>query len=206
MVSSLWTTANGGRRSRGSTSQDLSRMTSGAASSSSSSSEHLARGPRTVSAPYPEDDYTRFTAAQLAALEEVFARNQYPSRGEKTRLSQDFCRAEMSVENWFKRRRLTLAFGTGPSPELLPVRSEPSRSNRQYPPDEPRRPTKFTQGQLRVLSAAFKEDRFLKKTRRMMLAQQLGLTESSVQGWFERARTTDEGGMASSSLSRRSRA
>ncbi len=139
----------------------------------------------------------------------------------------------------FKRRRLTFAFGTGPSPppspspspELLPVRGggEPSRLNRprqyQYPPDEPRRPTKFTQEQLRVLSAAFDEDRFLKKTRRMTLARQLGLTESSVQGWyasqilvpwlsllsvvgrFERARSRDEGGVASSaSLSRRGRA
>lgn len=100
----------------------------------------------------------------------------------------------------FKRRRLTFAFGTGPSPppspspELLPVRSggEPSKLNLnlnrprqyQYPPDEPRRPTKFTQEQLRVLSAAFDEDRFLKKARRMTLARQLGLTESSVQGWY----------------------
>lgn len=58
---------------------------------------------RTTSAPDPEEEedaYTRFTEEQLDTLEEVFATNPYPSRSEKTRLSEDFGRSEMSVENW----------------------------------------------------------------------------------------------------------
>ena len=135
-----------------------------------------------------------FTQKERAVLEEVFAKNMYPSAEVRNDLARQLQMTNVTIRQWFQNKRN--------NPKAVEMR-ENSMPTLGFGPDVPKEVAYkhavkqprvfhprvcFSQDQLKVLVKEFEKWNSPNISERRDIAEQLGVSELSVKHWFQNTR------------------